>query len=81
MKILLFGQLGERIGREVDVGLASDGCTIAELRHAFAEQWPEMASELASSSVRFAVDQEIVDDSFAILPGQEVALFSVLSGG
>ncbi|MDT9600894.1 MoaD/ThiS family protein [Sphingosinicella rhizophila] len=81
MKILLFGQLGERIGREVDAALASDGCTIAELRHALAEQWPAMTSDLASGALRFAVDQEIVDDSFAISPGQEVALFSVLSGG
>ena len=77
MKILFFGRLSETIGREIDVDLPTDGCTIAELRARLAE----VHGDLGASTVRACIDREIVSESARVLPGQEVAFLPPLSGG
>jgi sulfur-carrier protein len=77
MKLLFFGRLGDRIGREMDVELPAEGCAVAELRRMLSEAAPEVAS----SSVRVSVDWTIVPDSFVVRPEHEVAFLPPLSGG
>lgn len=81
MKILFFGSLGDRIGREVEVTVPAEGCAVSELRQMISAGNPNAASALASSSVRACVDDVIVPDTFVLRPGSEVAFFPPLSGG
>jgi sulfur-carrier protein len=80
MKILLFGKLGDRVGREIEIE-HNFGCTVAQLRATLASRYPDAASELASSRVRVCVDQEIVHEEHRLIPGQEIAFIPPLSGG
>ncbi|HKR24805.1 MAG TPA: MoaD/ThiS family protein [Allosphingosinicella sp.] len=77
MKILVFGSLGERIGRELDVALPAAGCTVAELRARLAATLPE----LASMSARACIDREMAGEDALVLPHHEVAFVPPLSGG
>ena len=77
MRILLFGRLGETIGRELEFALPAGGCTVAELRAELAEKH----GELAAAGVRACIDREIAPEAARIRPGQEVAFIPPLSGG
>ena len=77
MKILLFGRLGETIGREIDFALPAGGCTVAALRAALAERH----QGLDAGSVRACIDREIAPETALVRPGQEVAFVPPLSGG
>ena len=77
MKILLFGRLGETIGREIDFALPEGGCTVAALRAALARDH----EGLAADKVRACIDHEIAPETALVLPGQEVAFIPPLSGG
>ena len=77
MKILLFGRLGETIGREIDFDLPEGGCTVAALRAALAERHGGLAAE----TVRACIDHEIAPETALVLPGHEVAFIPPLSGG
>ena len=80
LRILLFGSLGEQIGREIDADLPAEGCSVATLRILLAERDPAFAP-LARASARACVDQAIVREDYVIRPGQEVAFVPPLSGG
>ncbi|WP_165356608.1 MoaD/ThiS family protein [Sphingosinicella sp. BN140058] len=80
VKILLFGSLGQEIGREILADLPPDGCSVAALRQRLAAQDPAYGA-LARPSIRACVDQVIVAEEFLIRPGQEVAFVPPLSGG
>ena len=77
MKILLFGRLGDTIGREIDFDLPEGGCTIAELRAALAKRH----GALAAAGVRACIDHEIAPETALVLPSQEIAFIPPLSGG
>jgi molybdopterin synthase sulfur carrier subunit len=81
MRIGFFGRLGERIGREVDLDLPAEACSVAELRLHLAQQFPAASADLASGSLRACVDETIVPDSHIVRPGQKVEFFPPLSGG
>jgi len=81
VKILFFGSLGERIGRELDVALPEAGCTVAELRARLAEALPAAADLLTGPSARACIDREIAPEEALVLPGQEIAFIPPLSGG
>jgi molybdopterin synthase sulfur carrier subunit len=81
MKILLFGRLAERAGREVEVELPAGGCTVAELRLRLADALPHAAHELARPSIRACIDRELAPETARVRPGQEVAFLPPLSGG
>ena len=80
MKILLFGQLGEQLGRELDTDVPEDGCSIAALRRMLVQKDPACAP-LAGPSIRACVDQILVREDFVVRQGQEVAFVPPLSGG
>ena len=77
MKILLFGRLGETIGREIEYELPPGGCTVAALRAALAKEHEALAAE----SVRACIDHEIAPESALVLPTHEIAFIPPLSGG
>ena len=81
MKIGFFGKLAERIGREVDLDLPADDCSVAALRHRLAQHYPAAAADLASGALRACVDETIVPDSHIVRSGQKVEFFPPLSGG
>lgn len=80
MRILLFGVLGETIGREIAADVPADGCTVAELRRMLVASDPAHAP-IASASARACIDQAVVGEDAVIMPGQEVAFVPPLSGG
>ena len=80
LKILLFGRLGEEIGRDIVADVPAEGCTVAALRKRLVAGDPACAP-LARPSVRACVDQVIVAEDFVVRPGQEVAFVPPLSGG
>lgn len=80
MKILFFGSLGDRFGREAELDV-SGRCSIDELRHRLGAMRPDCADAIAARSVRACVDQRIVSDDALVEPEQEVAFFPPLSGG
>ena len=81
MKVLFFGMLAERAGREVEFDLPDEGCTVAELRRRLAETLPEVAGELAKPSNRACIDQAVANEDARVLPSHEVAFVPPLSGG
>lgn len=80
-KLLFFGSLAERVGRQAEVDLPPQGCTIAELRQLLAERDDVFASELGRPGIRASADQQVVRDGDRVRPGQEVSFFPILSGG
>jgi molybdopterin converting factor subunit 1 len=77
--VRLFAVARERAGRgEVVVRLPA-AATVADLRSALAEQFPELAPVVPR--VMIAVDSEYVDDDFEIPPGASLAVIPPVSGG
>lgn len=81
MKILFFGQLADQIGREREVDVPADGCTVAELRRLLSASDARLAHLLGRPGIRAAVDREIALEDALVSPTQEVAFFSPVSGG
>lgn len=81
MKVLLFGKLADRVGREVELDLPREGCTVAELRHRLQEALPALAGDLGRPMVKACIDQRIAGEDETVLPSQEVAFIPPLSGG
>jgi sulfur-carrier protein len=81
MKVLFFGRLADKAGRELDVALPEGGCTVAELRDRICRDRPELATDLAHSSVRACIDQRVAGESERVLPEHELAFIPPLSGG
>jgi molybdopterin converting factor small subunit len=88
VRVKLFAVARQRVGRsEIEVELPASATekllaaapTIAQLRLALAEQFPELADTVARS--RLAVNNEYAADSHAIPGGAEVALIPPVSGG
>jgi len=75
MRVLFFGRVADQLGRERQVDLPAQGCTIAQLRRLIS------AETLARPGVRASIDKQIVADDALVPPGAEVAFFSVFSGG
>jgi molybdopterin synthase sulfur carrier subunit len=80
-KLLFFGRLAERLGREREVDIPDAGCTVAALRQLLGDSDPAAGELMASGSILASVDQEMATDEVFVHPGQEVAFFSPLSGG
>ena len=75
VKVLFFGKVGDHLGRERDVAIPERGCTVGELRRLIDE------SALAVRGVRASVNRDVAPDDARVRPGDEVAFFSVFSGG
>ena len=79
LRILLFGKVSDRFGRQIEAAIPEAGCTLGELRRLIAAQTGDEV--LLQKGVRASIDRQVaVDDAF-VRPGAEVAFFSVFSGG
>lgn len=81
LKISFYGSLGDCIGRQAELELPSEGCTVAELRKRLAATYPDAKTEFARPSLRACVDDMIVGEDHRIRSGQSVEFFPPLSGG
>jgi molybdopterin converting factor small subunit len=79
-RILFFGRLAEQIGRDREMDIPDEGCAIGVLRRRLAED-PDLQSLAPGGGMLASVDQQIVQDDARVMPGQEIAFFSPLSGG
>ena len=78
-RVLFFGKVAEAMGREHEVDVPADGCTIADLRKLIAAQTG--ADALLQKGVRASVDKQVAGEEALVSHESEVAFFSVFSGG
>ena len=81
MRILFFGRLGDRIGRDAEIELPPDVRTVADLRQLLARLKPEVGREFLGGTFRACVDDTIVADDAAVSERSEVAFFPPVTGG
>lgn len=79
--VLFFGRVGERLGREGRVPLPAEGLSVREIRRLLAERDEVAADALLRPDVRASVDLVVVSEDAVARPGQEIAFFSLFSGG
>jgi molybdopterin synthase sulfur carrier subunit len=72
-KIAFYGKLAERIGREAEIVLPPEGCTIAALRARY--------DGLDRATIRACVNDETVGEDHVVRPGDRVDFLPPLSGG
>lgn len=80
-RILYFGRVGERLGAEGRLDLPADGLAVRDIRRLLAEQDEVAADALLRPDVRASVDLVVVGEDALARPGQEIAFFSLFSGG
>ncbi|MGZ9098427.1 MAG: MoaD/ThiS family protein [Brevundimonas sp.] len=80
-RILFFGRVGERLGPEGSLDLPAGGLTVREIRRRLAERDAVAAEALLRPDVRASVDLVVVGEDAQALPHQEIAFFSIFSGG
>jgi molybdopterin synthase sulfur carrier subunit len=81
LKILFFASLRDRLGcAEVEVPLPQPP-TLGALHDALAERLGAAVAALAEPAVRVAVNQELVERSARLKPGDEVAFLPPVTGG
>ncbi len=81
MKILFFGNLGDRIGREIELDLPHGRHTVASLREHLAELYPQAADDLSAARLRACVEDSMVSEDHPVPVGGSVEFFPPLSGG
>lgn len=81
MRILFFGRLSDRIGRDAEIDLPADVRTVADLRRLLATLKPEVGDEFLTRSLRASVGDTVVTDDHPVDEESEVAFFPPLSGG
>ena len=72
-KIAFYGKLAERIGREIEIELPAEGCTVAALRARF--------DGLDRATVRACVNDETAGEDHVVMPGDRVDFLPPLVGG
>ncbi|MDO9586684.1 MAG: MoaD/ThiS family protein [Brevundimonas sp.] len=80
-RILFFGRVGERLGPEGSLDLPPGGLTIREIRRLLSERDEVAAEALLRPDVRASVDLVVVSEDARVRPDQEIAFFSIFSGG
>lgn len=80
MKIRFYGELGEKLGAEIDIASTSATATITELRSALSRMYPGFAGDILQRS-RACIDDVIVSDSRSLTGAETVEFFPPLSGG
>ena len=81
MKVLLFGRLGDLMGREARLQPGIRCATVGELRAALAQEFPTAAADLLSNRVRAFVNHTMAGNDFPIGADDEVSLMPPVSGG
>ena len=80
-RILFFGRVAERLGAEQSLDLPEGGATMGEIRPRLAARDEAAAAALLRPDVRASLDQVVVGDDVQVRPDQEIAFFSIFSGG
>tara|TARA_R110000782_G_scaffold39381_1_gene91506 strand:+ start:1564 stop:1824 length:261 start_codon:yes stop_codon:yes gene_type:complete len=80
-RILFFGRVAERLGADCRLDLPEGGATLGEIRHLLASRDEVSADALLRLDVRTSLDQVVVGDEVRARPDQEIAFFSIFSGG
>ncbi|WP_339913771.1 MoaD/ThiS family protein [uncultured Brevundimonas sp.] len=80
-RILFFGRVAERLGADCRLDLPAAGASLGEIRHLLAARDEVSAAALMRTDVRASVDQIVVGDDVLARPDQEIAFFSIFSGG
>ena len=75
LRVLFFGRVSDTFGAEREVAV-EPGSTIADLRALLSAEHPG-----ALDSARAAINKQVAAEDAPIRPGDEVAFFSMLSGG
>ena len=80
-RILFFGRVGERLGPNGCLDLPAEGLPVGEIRRLLAGRDEVAADALLRPDVRASVDLVVVGEEALARPGQEIAFFSLFSGG
>lgn len=81
IRILFFGRPADHFGAELPLDLPEGGATIGDLRRRLAATDARAAELMLRPDVRASLDAVLVPDETPVQPGQEVAWFSIWSGG
>jgi molybdopterin synthase sulfur carrier subunit len=81
MKILFFAGLRETLQCEQIELPVTLPATVADVRAALCQHYPEHQQHLSVGSALAAVNQTLADESGAINDGDEVAFFPPVTGG
>lgn len=79
--VLFFGRVGERLGPQGSLDLPAEGLPVREIRRLLAAGDEVAADALLRPDVRASVDLVVVGEDAWARPGQEIAFFSIFSGG
>lgn len=79
VRVLAFARVREIIGVSEVERPAQDGSSLESLWRTLVAEMPQLAA--FDSSIRFACNGKIVDPSFLLRDGDEVALLPPVSGG
>lgn len=80
-RILFFGRVSEKLGPEGSLDLPTEGLPVGEIRRLLAERDEVAADALLRPDVRACVDLVVVGEDARARPDQEIAFFSIFSGG
>ena len=80
LSISFYGEIADRLGRERAMVFAVDDITVGEIRAELAHQ-DEAAQMLLKPQIKVAVDSRVVGDDAKVKSGQDVVVFSIVSGG
>lgn len=80
VRITFWGEIADRLGQERSLDMPSGEVTVGAIRAELARQ-DEAAQTLLRAQIRAAVDAVVCSDDTVVGAGQEVAFFSVVSGG
>lgn len=80
MKIGLFGSIGERLGREIEVD-AAGAASVAELRERLAKSYPDATDLFLSPTLKACIHDSMVGEDAPLAGVERVEFFPPLSGG
>lgn len=80
-EVLFFGRVSDTFGRSAQVSIPAEGCRLSDVMASLCELFETGAAALTERGLRTAVEREIVTGDAWVRPGQEVAFFSMFSGG
>ena len=81
IRILFFGRPADHFGAEQQLDLPGGGATVADLRRRLAATDDRAAELMLRPDVRASVDAVVVPEDTLVRAGEEVAFFSIFSGG
>lgn len=81
IRILFYGRLSDAMGRERMIAASQAPQSLAAIVAGLASENNGFADALAAGSVRYAVNDEIVEASYLARRGDVVALLPPFSGG